>query len=224
VTIQTSVTIPNSVTSIGESVFSACSGLTSITIPSSVTSIGNSVFYGCSGLTSINIPNSVSSIGNYAFYNCSGLTSINIPNSVTSIGSSAFYGCTGLLSIVIGSGVNTIGDYAFQGCNNFDDFYCLVKNIPTLGDDVFKDSYYKYATLHVPSSSVKAYRSTTAAWSEFGNIVALTEEETGLSTIDNEQLKIDKVYDFSGRKLSLIQRGINIVRMKGGTTRKVLVK
>jgi len=113
---------------------------------------------------------------------------------------------------------------AFQGCNNFDDFYCLAANIPTLGTDVFKDSYYKYATLHVPSSSVKAYRSTTAAWSEFGNIVALTEEETGLSAIDNGELKIDKVYDFSGRKQSQPQRGINIIRMKDGTTKKVLIK
>ena len=112
---------------------------------------------------------------------------------------------------------------AFQGCNNFDDFYCLAANIPTLGTNVFKDSYYKYATLHVPSTLLKAYRST-APWSEFGNIVALTEEETGLSAIDNGELKIDKVYDFSGRKLSKMQRGINIIRMKDGTTKKVLVK
>ena len=129
-----------------------------------------------------------------------------------------------MLSIVIGSGINYILSCAFQGCNNFDDFYCLAPNIPTLGTNVFKDSYYKYATLHVPSSSLKAYRSTTAAWREFGNIVALTEEETGLSTIDNEQLKIDKVYDLSGRKQSQPQRGINIIRMKDGTSRKVLIK
>jgi hypothetical protein len=59
-------------------------------IPSSVTSIGNSAFYGCSGLTSVTIPNSVTSIGICAFSECSGLTSVTIPNSVTSIGGSAF--------------------------------------------------------------------------------------------------------------------------------------
>ena len=66
------------------------SGLTSVTIPDSVTSIGNSAFYGCSGLTSVTIPDSVTSIGDSAFYGCSGLTSVTIPDSVTSIGNSAF--------------------------------------------------------------------------------------------------------------------------------------
>ena len=91
--------IPNSVTSIGDSAFYGCSGLTSIVIPSGVTSIGSRAFYGCSGLTSITIPNSVTSIGNDAFVNCSSLTSCTIGSGVTSIGGSAFYGCSGLTSI-----------------------------------------------------------------------------------------------------------------------------
>ena len=74
-------------------------GCKNTVIPSNVTSIGNSAFSGCSGLTSIEIPNSVTSIGDYAFNDCSGLTSIEIPNSVTSIGRSAFGDCTGLTSI-----------------------------------------------------------------------------------------------------------------------------
>ena len=59
----------------------------------SVTSIGNSAFYWCSGLTSVTIPNSVTSIGNSAFSGCSGLTSVTIPNSITTIGFSVFSGC-----------------------------------------------------------------------------------------------------------------------------------
>ena len=68
------VTIPASVTSIGESAFRDCSGLTSVTIPASVTSIGGGAFRGCSGLTSVTIPDSVTSIGIDAFRGCTGLT------------------------------------------------------------------------------------------------------------------------------------------------------
>ena len=93
--------IPNSVTSIGDMAFSACSGLTSVIIPNSVTSIGFGAFSGCFGLTSLTIPNSVTSIGGYAFNNCSGLTSITITESVTTIGEYAFYECSGLTSVHI---------------------------------------------------------------------------------------------------------------------------
>ena len=99
----TSITIPDSVTSIGNAAFSGCSSLTNVTIPDSVTSIGGSAFRECSGLTSITIPDSVTSIGGSAFEGCSSLTSMTIPNSVTSIGSSAFWGCSDLTRITVDS-------------------------------------------------------------------------------------------------------------------------
>ena len=119
----TSVTIPNSVTSIGMGAFMVCSGLTSVTIGNGVTSIGGQAFSGCDGLTSITIPDSVTSIGISAFMYCGGLTSVTIPDSVTSIGSYAFEGCTGLTSVTIPDSVTSIGDYAFRYCGSLTSVY-----------------------------------------------------------------------------------------------------
>ena len=113
---ETEYTIPNSVTSIGNSAFHGCKKLTSVTIPNSVKTIDSYAFDGCSSLTSVTIPNSVTSIGDYAFCDCSGLTSVTIGNSVTSIGSFAFYGCSHLTSVTIPNSVTSIGRYAFDGC------------------------------------------------------------------------------------------------------------
>ena len=84
------------VTSLGQSCFYGCTGLTSITIPNSVTSLEGYCFRDCTCLTSITLPNSVTSLGGYCFYGCTGLTSITLPNSVTSLGDGCFSGCTGL--------------------------------------------------------------------------------------------------------------------------------
>ncbi|MBP5687875.1 MAG: leucine-rich repeat protein [Muribaculaceae bacterium] len=113
-----SVTIPNSVTSIGNGAFNGCDDLISVTIPNSVTSIGDNVFTACASLTSVTIPNSVTSIGYSAFSACIGLTSITIPNSVTSIGSTAFNGCTSLTSVTIPNSVTSIGEWAFSDCTS----------------------------------------------------------------------------------------------------------
>ena len=133
---KTSITIPNSVTSIGDYAFCGCTGLTSITIPTSVTSIGDYAFCGCTGLTSITIPTSVTSIGDYAFSNCTGLTSIDIPNSITSIVNRMFYGCTGLTSITIPNNITSIGGGAFSGCTGLTSI-TIPNSVTSIGGSAF---------------------------------------------------------------------------------------
>ena len=111
-----------SVTSIGQSAFRYCSGLTSVDIPDGVTSIGGSAFEGCSGLTSVDIPDGVTSIGGSAFEGCSGLTSVDIGDGVTSIGEYAFRDCSGLTSVDIPDGVTSIGKGAFYACDTIEEF------------------------------------------------------------------------------------------------------
>ena len=103
---------------IDDAAFRGCSGLTSITIPNSVTTIGNQAFRCCSSLTSVTIPNSVTSIGEGAFADCYGLTSITIPNSVKRIREGAFCRCEGLTYVTIPNSVTTIGNQAFSGCKS----------------------------------------------------------------------------------------------------------
>ena len=194
----TSITIPNSVTSIGNYAFKGCSGLTSVTIPNSVTSIGNNAFSGCSGLTSVTIGNSVTRIGDAAFFVCTGLTSITIPNSVKSIGRYAFQYCSGLTSITIGNSVTSIEQYAFSGCSGLTDFYCYAEKVPGGESAIFSNTPVSSATLHVPAASINAYKAAYM-WKEFGTIVALTPEGTGVKPITATENPSDRKFMENGR-------------------------
>jgi BspA type Leucine rich repeat region (6 copies)/Bacterial TSP3 repeat len=132
-----SYTIPNSVTSIGDSAFLACSGLTSVVIPNSVISMGSSAFQFCTGLTSVTIGSGVTSIGYGAFYYCIGLTSVTIPNSVTSIGLNAFLACSGLTSVTIGNGVTSIGQNAFYECGGLTGV-TIPNSVTSMGSSAFQ--------------------------------------------------------------------------------------
>ena len=104
------------------------SNITSITIPNSVISIGNNAFEYCYDLTSITIGNRVTLIGDYAFSYCDSLEFITIPNSVTSIGYQAFCNCSNLTSVTIGNSVNSISPMAFQGCISLKEFIVSIDN------------------------------------------------------------------------------------------------
>jgi len=176
----TTVTIPNSVVTIGPKAFDNCDGLTSIKIPNSVTSIGEEAFYNCNKLSSLTIGEGVKSIGSNAFYNCLSLTSLEIPNSVTTIGAFAFGACSGLKSLTIGSGVTNIGGKALYDCQGLTSITCKAVDPPStafLDGKAFFEGVNTSIPLYVPAGSIEAYRNESP-WSWFTNILPIEETPT----------------------------------------------
>lgn len=111
-----SITLPESVQSIGSEAFRNCSALTTIVIPDKVTAIPAYAFSGCSALESVSMPEGITSIGDGAFQNCYALGVVTLPAKLTSINQGTFYGCSKLTEIEIPSGVVNIGSTAFAYC------------------------------------------------------------------------------------------------------------
>ena len=136
---QSSIEIPDSVTSIGSFAFADCINLMQITIPAGVTSIGESAFNCCRSLTSIAIQTGVTSIGRFAFADCTSLTSVTIPDSVTSIEDYAFDSCVSLASVIIPDSVTSIGRSVFGGCTSLTSV-TIPANLTGIDDYVFSES------------------------------------------------------------------------------------
>ena len=164
----TSVTIPNSVTSIGVCAFDWCSSLTSVTIPNSVTNIGTDAFEECSSLTSVMIPASITSIGLSPFCYCNNLSAITVApsNSVYSSLAGVLFNKsqTTLIQYPAGLGgsytipatVTSVGSQAFSGCSSLIGI-TIPASVTNVGDAPFAGCYSLSAITVDPSNSV--YRS-----------------------------------------------------------------
>ena len=145
-----SVTIPDSVTSIGVYSFANCNSMASLTIGNNVTIIGHHAFYDCYGLTSLSIPDSVTSIGLAAFYHNALLTSITIGDNVTAIGGGAFIDCISLTHLTIPDSVTSIGFMAFFRCNNLVQVN-IGNGVTSIEHEAFSNCT-SLATINIPNS------------------------------------------------------------------------
>lgn len=177
------------VTSIKESAFENCTGLTSITIPSSVKNIGECAFADCTGLTSVTISPGVNTLERGAFYGCNKLTSVKIPEGVKTIGVGAFSKCSSLAYLYIPNSVTTIENYAFDYCTSLSYIVSAMQLPIDVFNTVFEThdalySVYEMATLIIPDGTRNEYL-TSAGWNLFHNIYEISQQEVRTINVAN---------------------------------------
>ena len=245
----TTVSIPSSMTWIKYSAFIFCRNLTSVYISdiaawcsidftnnaSNPLAYGAELYLNGQVIKDLTIPDNVTKIGAYAFSGCSSLTSVTIPSGVTMIERNTFDCCSSLTSVTIGSSVRYIYSKAFASCPELTDVFCLAENVPSTESDVFQDTHIEYATLHVPDSSIDAYK-REEPWKNFKDIVSLDIQSIGNLKYASPAARID-IYSIDGRYvgsaadqseaariINNLPSGTSTIVKKGGKSVKIMVK
>ena len=230
-----SVTIPNSITTIGKEAFSYCDGLTSVNIANSATSIGDKAFYGCDNLMSVELGDYVTSIGDEAF-SIKNLTFNSLPLSITSFGDFAFDGCNLPSVLILGKKLHSIGREAFGWWRSFEAIISLNLNPPTFDPNLLTLSNCYDNPLYVPKEALKAYMSSDS-WSHFryirpiedGNVSDVADDAVSVTSKDGSIVvrgtdnTMTEVYILSGQLvysgtdtvINVPTKGIYIVRISG---------
>lgn len=163
----TSIIIPEGVETIGAYAFTNCTSLTSITIPSTVTSIGDQAFAGCENLSSIDLPEGVE-MGLNVFMGRTGITSVTIPEGTTSIGDYAYAWCTNLTEVIIPETVTSIGKHAFEMCSSLTEII-IPDSVTSIGENAFNDCE-NIVSINIPAGITKIETGTFAACSSLTSI------------------------------------------------------
>lgn len=151
-----SITLPESIDSIGEMAFFSCQQLTRINLPKGLRHISEALFGVCRSLRTIKLPEGIRTIGVRAFGRCTALESLVVPDSVTTLGDDVFYECTALRSLILGSSVSYIGSQAFYRVQKLETFILRAETPPTIKESLNPHIYGK--EIRVPEEAVEAYR------------------------------------------------------------------
>ena len=245
------IEIPKNVASVGDFAFGGCKALEQVSIANRETIIdlgsngSNPMFVDCP-LDSVYIGGNISystadTCGYSPFYRNTSLRAVTITDKETEISDNEFYGCTNLKYVSIGDGVESIGNWAFSGCSSLD-YFAFGSSMKTIGEEAFSDCtavtkiYSRAATppvcgtqalddinkwtceLYVPGENISDYQAADQ-WKEF---FFMYDGVEGVE-MDNNAVEVVR-YDIHGRLLSEPTKGINIIKMSDGTTRKEIVK
>ena len=188
---------------------------------STSSSYGYSPFYRNTSLQSVVITDRETEISENEFYGCTNLKNVTIGEGVTTIGKWAFSGCSSLASFAFGSSVKTIGQEAFSDCTTMTHLVSKATTPPTCGTQALDDINKWSCTLSVPEGCNSVYQQADQ-WKDF---FFIDNNITGINVLMNTKgISVKDRYTLDGKQLSQPQRGLNIVRMSDGTTKKVVVK
>ncbi len=182
---------------------------------------GYSPFYRNTTLEEVTITDEETEISENMFYGCSSLKNITMGDGVETIGNWAFSGCSSLESFAFGSGMKTIGKEAFSDCTAMTSLSSSSNTPPTCGENALNDINKFNCTLHIAEGTLSAYQAADQ-WKDFFFIN--DDLPNAIVGIDSENLKEVSRYNINGCKIDIPQKGINIIRYKDGSTKKVLVK
>lgn len=141
--------------------------------------------------------------------------------NVSSIGDDAFSGCPDLISVVIPEGITNIGEEAFNDCSGITDIFIYDETPEPFTDQKFDDEVIENATLHVPEGTIEIYEGTDG-WEQFQNIVEISTSAVRNIDKSNDEIKVLDCYSIDGKSLSQPQKGLSIIKMSNGTTKKIV--
>lgn len=248
----TSISLPESLKYIGNNAFNGCDRLKTISIPKSVEYIGENTAIGYNvSLEKIEVdPENqyYTSIDGILYDKAltkvlicpsqiQDLEWITLPSTITYICASAFSANKSLARIVIPAGVTVIDNGAFGGCSNLSRVICYAQTPPSTPmrqygtSDPWNDTARSSATLYVPKGCADVYRNYYNLTYYYGNVypyakfkeIVEMDEETGISSgiYDNSDIEVSR-YNASGIKLNSATKGLTIIRMSNGNTKKII--